>query len=470
MSGTATKNGTATTKTITPARSESDKVAHLLRRAGFGASRDEAEAYARKGLPATIAELTRFDTHTGLDLEMVEDRLQGDFLAYRNFGDLQLWWLHKMAHTARPLQEKMTLFWHGHFATAYSKVNSTEALFQQNLLFRKHALGNFKTLTLAVSQDPAMIAYLDNQTNRKGHANENYARELFELFTLGIGNYTEQDIHESARAFTGWAFNRATSKFQFVRRQHDDDPKTIFGRTGNWNGDDVVDMAVTHPASAPFICKKLFKFFVHDEPTPADVKPFADIFTQSGYEVRPVLEAMFHAPVFYSDKAVWGKVKSPVEFVVGAIRTTKAEMPPRFGPQAMKAMWQELFNPPNVKGWDGGADWINTTTLLTRFNFAMQLARLNDENQPLLAAITEQMDAGRLRTAEETVDYFTANILNRAVSTNTRQTLLAYLHTGPDGTPAPFEVAANGRNRRAIAQKIHGLMHVIMLTPEYQLV
>lgn len=452
------------------AKHDYQKMAHLLRRAGFGASRDEVEAALRKGFDTTLRELVHYDTALPPnDFERVQDRLQSDFLDFRNFGDLQLWWLHKMAHTDRPLQEKMTLFWHGHFATAYSKVKAPELMFRQNQLLRKHALGNFKTLALAVSQDPAMILYLDNQTNRKGRANENYARELFELFTLGIGHYTEQDIKEAARAFTGWTFNRATGEFFFARRLHDYGPKTVFGKTGNWNGDDIVEMAVTHPASAPFICKKLFQFFIHDEPRPADIKPFADLYTRSGYELKPLLEAMFRAPVFNSEKAMWAKIKSPVEFVVGAIRTTQAEMPARFAPVALKAMGQELFNPPNVKGWDGGADWINTTTLLTRFNFAMRLASLNEDNQPLLQDIRSLITQRQLRAAEDVVDYFTERILHRAVTPQTRRTLLAYLHTGPSGTPQIFDLNAV-QNQRDMVRKIHGLMHVIMLTPEYQLV
>lgn len=442
------------------------KMAHLLRRAGFGASRDEVEAHVRKGLDATIQELVHYDAVLPAnDFERVQDRLQSDFLDFRDFGDLQLWWINKMLHTDRPLQEKMTLFWHGHFASAYSKVRQPELMFRQNQLFRRHALGNFKALTLAVSRDPAMILYLDNQTNRKGHANENYARELFELFTLGIGNYIEQDIHEAARAFTGWTTARLAGTFFFARRQHDDGTKTVFGKTGNWNGEDIVEMAVTHPASAPFLCKKLFKFFIHDEPTAAEVKPFADVYVRANYELKPVLEAMFRSPAFYSEKALWGKVKSPVEFVIGAARATNTQMPLQFGPQSLKAMGQELFNPPNVKGWDGGATWINTTTLLTRFNFAMQLARLNEENQPLLQALRDHLEKNTLQTPEQIVDYFTDHVLHRAVSPNTRKTLIAYLQDSPPVNPNRPLLA-----RRARMQKVHGLLHMIMLTPEYQLV
>ncbi len=445
---------------------EYEKMSHLLRRAGFGANKEEAARYLSKGFDATINELVHFETALpDNEFEKVQDRLQGDFLDFRNFGDLQMWWLQKMQTTDRPLQEKMTLFWHGHFVSAYSKVRSPELMFQQNQLFRKYAVGNFRELTQAVSRNPAMILYLDNQTNRKGHPNENYARELFELFTLGIGNYTEQDIHEAARAFTGWSANRLTNSYVFLSRQHDDESKTVFGKTGSFSGNDVVDMAVKHPACAQHICKKLFQFFIHDDPTSEDVRPFANIFTASQFEIKPVLEAMFHSPIFYSEKAVWARIKSPVEFVVGALKSTQAEMQIRDAPQALKAMGQELFNPPNVKGWDGGLAWVNTTTLLARFNFALRLAKLNESNQPLLQDLKNHIEKGEFQSPEQLVDYFADHILHRPLSQHSRTTLAAYLKS-----EQPQNRITTNHFGFASTEKVHGLMHIMMLTPEYQLV
>ncbi len=449
-----------------PVNKDYERMAHLLRRAGFGASKEQVLAYLSKGLDHAIKELVHFDTVLpDNEFEKIQDRLQGDFLDFRNFGDLQVWWLQKMQNSDRPLQEKMTLFWHGHFVSAYSKVRSPELMFRQNQLFRNYALGNFKTLTQAVSMDPAMILYLDNQTNRKGHANENYARELFELFTLGIGNYTEQDIHESARAFTGWSANRLTNSYVFLRRQHDSEQKTVLGKTGYFNGNDIVDIAVQQPACAKFICTKLFKFFIHEEPTPEEARPFAELFTASNFEIKPVLEAIFHSPVFYSDKSMWARIKSPVEFVVGALKSTQAEISVREAPQALRSMSQELFNPPNVKGWDGGLAWINTTTLLARFNFAMRLAKLNETNQPLLQELQEHLNHREFRTPEEMVDYFAERILHRPVSDQSRRILTTYLQTASQ--PAATRATESGF---ASPEKVHGLMHMIMLTPEYQLV
>lgn len=447
------------------------RMAHLLRRAGFGADRETVLACLKEGFDATIHKLVHYDEVLGPDtFKAMEDRQLNDILVQNNIADLQIWWLNRMVQTDRPLQEKMTLFWHGHFATAYSKVNSARLMFQQNQLFRRNAVGNFHDLTLAVSKDPAMIWYLDNNTNRKGHPNENYARELMELFTLGIGHYTEQDVRESARAFTGWTFNRLTGEYVFLPRQHDDGIKTCLGQTGNFNGDDIVNIIMQQPSCAPFICTKLFKFFIHENPTLEEVRPFAEIFRKSNYEIKPVLEAMFRSPVFYSEKAMWSKVKSPTDFVVSAVRATGAQVPVRFLPAAMRAMNQELFNPPSVKGWDGGLTWINTTTLMARFNFAMQLARLNEENQPLLASLEQQIAENRLRDAEAIVDYLAERVLHRPVMEKTRDILVNYMNTDRTGTYQPFTIADTGRIPPAKLMKVHGLLHLILLTPEYQLV
>ncbi|MDE2125885.1 MAG: DUF1800 domain-containing protein [Armatimonadetes bacterium] len=458
-------SGAATTLT------EYDRIAHLFRRAGFGATHDEVTAAVGDGIQKTIDRLLSFDTDpSSITYDHVADRLMENLVDFRDFADLQVWWIDKMVRSANPLQEKMTLFWHGHFATGFSKVNQPLLMFQQNQLFRQHALGNFKALTLAVSQNPAMILYLDNQTNRKGHANENYCRELMELFTLGIGNYTEEDVHEGARAFTGWSCQPLTGRFFFRPRVHDDGVKTFLGQTGNWDGGDVVNMVVDNPACARFIATKLFKFFVHDHPTPEDVEPFAQLFTRSGFEIKPVMAAIFRSDQFYSPLAVYGKARSPAEFVVGTLRNTGAEGPMRAAPYAMKSMGQELFNPPNVKGWDGGMTWINTTTLLTRFNFAMQLARMNEANAPLIRDIHQQLDSGVITSPEEAVDYCSMRLMNRNLSAATRNVLLTYLETGPDGDQEPFDINGPGRERAVAVRKIHGLLHMVMLTPEYQLV
>lgn len=446
---------------------EYQRTAHLLRRAGFGADHDTIQSYVQMGLQKAVDSLINYNPE-GNPLEIVEDRLENDQLGRFDINGLQTWWLNRMVHTTNPLQEKMTLFWHGHFVSAYNKVTDTALLYRQNQLFRRMALGNFRDLTLAVSKDPAMIWYLDNQTNRKGHANENYGRELMELFTLGIGHYTEEDVRQGARAFTGWSFNRLTGEYQFLPRQHDDGIKTYLGQTGNFNGNDVVDILMKQPSCAPFICSKLYKFFIHDNPTADDIKPFADTMISSNMDIKPVVRQMLLSDVFYSPKAMWQKFKSPTEFVVDAIRITGSQFPLRYTPQYMTQMGQELFDAPSVKGWDGGKTWINTNTLFSRFNYAMTLARLDELNDPLLVKIEGVLKSGTVQNASDVVDYYTEHLLHRTLSDQSKQVLVGYLNAGKNGNPEPFEIPSGNRIPYPTLIKVHGMLHVMMLTPEFQ--
>jgi uncharacterized protein (DUF1800 family) len=286
---------------------------------------------------------------------------------------LQMWWLDRMCHSQRPLEEKMTLFWHGHFAVSAQKVQSARSNYTMNDLLRQNATGNFKNLVTKVGKSAAMLQYLDNQQNIKGKPNENWARELMELFTLGIGNYTEKDIKESARSFTGWSARKG--EFIFTPRRHDEGQKTFLGQTGNFDGDDIIAIILQQPACAEFICGKLWKFFAYENPEPEVVKGLAETFRKSNYQLKPVLSQLFSSRGFYSDKAVWTQIKSPSQVVANLLVQLDApvsERPP-VAQLAMRAMGQELFYPPNVKGWDGGRDWINTNTLLVRCNFASYL-------------------------------------------------------------------------------------------------
>jgi uncharacterized protein (DUF1800 family) len=336
--------------------SERARVAHLLRRAGFGPTEQELHEYTRLGFDGAVSRL--------LDYESVPE--MPDRVAPEDVG-LQVWWLDKMVHTSRPLQEKLTLFWHGHLTSALKKVKDPNLMLAQNQLLRANALGSFGDLLKAISRDGAMIRWLDLQTNRAGAPNENYGRELMELFTLGVGNYTEDDVKEVARAFTGWG---ATPDGQFVfrRMQHDFGTKTILGQTGSFDGDDVSNMLAAQPAAARFISGKLFSFFAFPSPEPAVVDRLAGIYSASNGSIRAVVEAILRSPEFSSDRAYRGLIKSPTELVVGALRTLGAEQVPPQTVQVMRLLGQELFDPPNVAGWFGNRSWINAATLLTRFN------------------------------------------------------------------------------------------------------
>src|SRR5581483_405237 len=275
------------------------RVAHLLRRAGFGGSPDEIRSYAGMDFDQAVDHLVDYDAVANDALEASVADLE-ETLGTARLPAIQHIWLHRMLSTARPLEEKMTLFWHDHFATANYKVGRPPAMYAQIGLLRANAMADFGTLLRAVSRDPAMLRWLDNNTNRKSSPNENYARELMELFTLGSGNYTELDVREAARAFTGWFFNR-DGEFVFNRNQHDFGEKTFLGQTGPWDGDDVLDIILQQPAAAPFIAEKLYRFFVHDHPSSDTIARLADQFRASGYSIRELVRAILHSPDFLSD-------------------------------------------------------------------------------------------------------------------------------------------------------------------------
>jgi len=369
------------------------KARHLLERAGFGLPPSAAQRLASMSLTEAVNALVDYERYPQNMVEpdwlpeipdpreerkklaalSAEARQQMRRERQRQEREallrLQGWWVDRMLRTERPLEEKMTLFWHGHFAVSAQKVRSTRLHYELNQIFRTHATGNFGHLVRAVGKSPAMLEYLDNRLNRKGHPNENWARELFELFTLGIGHYTENDIKEAARAFTGWTARGGS--FVYDARQHDDGEKVIFGRVGRFDGDQVIDLVLQQPACAEFICRKLWVFFVSENPDPEAVKELAKTFRDSGYELKPVLRQMFMSRAFYSPEVMGSQIKSPAFFVTNAVGKLGVNPDERMPLVllAMKAMGQELFVPPNVKGWEGGRAWISTNSLLTRSSF-----------------------------------------------------------------------------------------------------
>ena len=294
--------------------------------------------------------------------------------------EVRHWWLERMATTARPLEEKMTLFWHGHFATGYRAIEDSWHLAVQNQLFRAHALGSFKDLTHRIIRDPAMLRYLDNHRNVARRPNENLARELMELFTLGEGNgYSEADIKEAARALTGYHFD--DDAFVFRDRLHDHGMKRILGRSGRFDGDDLVDLLFAQPTAAEFLVLKLYRFFVHDLPGGEIAPPrrrflaaLAGEFRRSGFDVGSVLATLFRSAHFHHPSNVTARIKSPVELAIGTVRTLGTPLRSlRAADDALAAMGQDLLEPPSVRGWPGGRTWINTSTLFVRQSYPVYL-------------------------------------------------------------------------------------------------
>lgn len=312
---------------------------------------------------------------------------------------LKAWWYFEMIDTYSPLTEKLTLFWHNHFTSSIKKIKWPRLMFEQNLMLRKYAAGNFRDLLTAIIRDPAMMLYLDNQTNKKGHPNENFARELLELFTLGEGHYSEKDIKEAARAFTGWKANRTQARFRFVARQHDYGIKTFMGKTGQWNGDDIIRIILEQPRLAEYISEKMWKEFVSEEVNSFEIKRLAKIFRQNDYEIKPLLKAILMTSEFQEARGTL--IKSPIELLVGTIRLL--DMPlkntsplVRYGRQ----LGQDIFAPPNVKGWPGGTHWINAHTLLKRKQILNRLFQGQEKAKNTMFMISQMENLKHLKLLE----------------------------------------------------------------------
>lgn len=354
--------------------------AHLYRRAGFGPNPDDLAESLRLGLDGTLDLLMRGRPGSDDFLDTLND--VGRIAAERDNGgdDLREWWLYVILHGGHPLREKMTLFWHNHFATSLAKVQDPGLMFRQNVLLRSHALGRFEPLLQAMSRDGAMLVWLDSNSNVKGRPNENYARELMELFSLGVGHYTEKDVREAARAFTGWRTDGVG--FVFDPRLHDSGEKTVLGQTGPWDGGDVVRIVLQQPAAARFLVRKLYRQFVSEQESPPDslLEPLCTAFRKSQYDVAALIRTIFASRHFYSAHSFRRRIKDPVEFTMGAVRSVWKPTDPDEGlPQhvlagRVRAMGQALFAPPSVKGWPGGPAWLNTSTILERDNLAEALA------------------------------------------------------------------------------------------------
>ncbi len=351
------------------------KAAHLLRRAGFGAAPEAIDRAVALGMEQTVESL--FDEATD-----EEQAYQKTFAAINgpllNFGEIepeQAWWVYRMMTTRAPLREKLTLFWHGHFATSHEKVGNSRLMHQQIETIRRHAWGNFRELTLAIARDPAMVVWLDGESNTKEHPNENFARELMELFTCGIGHYTESDVQQAARAFTGW--HRDNAEFAFKAAEHDDGRKHFLGKSGRFDGSDIIDILMQQPATLHFLARKLLRFFAAPEPPEPVIAAAAALLDRTRLDIKWFLRELFQSRYFFSPPCHRSRIASPVEFTIGTIRTLNAVWPAPEVVEFLGRMDQRLLAPPNVKGWDGEQKWINSSTWAARLDFGRTLAGLD---------------------------------------------------------------------------------------------
>ena len=432
---------------------EAARVSHLLRRAGFGASKDDLARFRGMGLQGTIDYLLGFDV---LDDTTLEARLAAQTMDTTKRQDVTHWWLQRMAYSTRPLQEKMTLFWHGILTSSYAATNNTPAMFEQNEMFRRMGMGRYSEMLKAVSRDEAMLIYLDSRTNRKSAPNENYSRELMELFTLGIGNYSEEDVREAARSYTGWQVRK--SKFKYNKNQHDNGYKRFLGQSGTWDGDDVVDIIMQQPAAAEYIVRRLWEFFAYADPEPAVLARLVTVFVDNQTEIRPVVQAIFESDEFYSTKAFRGLIKEPAELAASTVRTLSIDTTFNTLRTGIEGMGQILLEPPDVAGWPGGAAWINSTTLLGRVNQANTVANGRSAS---LRFDPEKLAESVGATSEAQIDFWVDLLLGGDISDVTRQELLMHAATLQVPTPAGKSVSVNEQQR--------SLVYLILASPDYQL-
>lgn len=482
---------------------------HLLRQAAFEGTPTEVRRLRRMKLAEAVDHLVDYDSLPQPASELLldpklcqppprdwlkeqEQETRQRYRQTRNMGDrLQLgrvraWWLERMITSPRQLEEKMTFFWHGHFTSGYREVRHSYLLYEQNRLFRDFALGNYRDMLVLVSADPAMLIYLDSTNNNKKRPNENYARELMELFTLGEGHYTEHDIKEAARAFTGWRVE--AGKFKFRRGQHDFGSKTFKKQEGNWNGEDIIDIILQDRRSHRFIVTKLWEFFCYDKPDKPIIDGLSATLRRNDFDIKPVVRQILMSRGFYSAKARGRKIKSPVQLTVGTLRLLGIRDCDYVAlDRAQAAMGQQLFQPPNVKGWDGGEKWINTATVFNRYNFCgaavnghegkpqrgmmMKMAKYADEfgfikprareNIGLPAYNPSAIMAERgLTTPKEIVGFFARRMLAVKMPDDQRAKLVAFV-AGEDGDFSP--------SKRQDIHRVRTMIHLLMSTPEYQL-
>ena len=472
-------------------------MAHLLRRAGFGATPDELDRYAAMGYEDAVEELLRARPEPD---EMPHDlirRYHVDQSDLRNGQAAAAHWVYRMVNTDAVLPEKMCLFWHRVFATAATKLIQARMVTNQIDMFRDYGMGNFRELLVQLSRDPAMLMWLDNQDNHKDSINENYGREILELFSMGVGNYTEDDIKECSRAFTGWRvvnpdymsikmrnntarpYGYIAWQFEYDDDDHDHADKNFLGEVGDFNGEDVVDIICRQPATARFIARHLYHFFVADEfpvpqwphfepKDPEAIEIMSQAYFDSGYDISAMLRAMFNADFFKDEASRLARIKSPAEMVVGTLRMAGPISLPSTDTYAAAgacaAMGQGLLNPPSVEGWQGGSEWINTGAYVQRVNFASRV--LNDPDKSGLRAIVDRIEEsadGESLSAEGAVDAVLDVLGPLPVLDSTRAGLIDYASKWGELSFGDEESAVRA------AKNLVTLIQLVVTTQEYQL-
>ncbi len=421
------------------------EAAHLLNRTQYGFTPGELDRAVTDGLDATLNRLLDPQPES-TEFSRAEAALREAAISTGGIDNLKIWWLYRMRYSANPLTEKLALFWHNHFATSNAKVNSVPTMLAQNDLIRKHATGDFKSLLHGISRDTAMLIWLDGNANRKRHPNENFAREIMELFALGVGNYTEKDIQEAARAFTGWHVREG--QFWMNRLQHDDSPKTVFGKTGSFDGNHIVDLCLDQLACSRFLATKLAKTFVCPEPSTELIGHFADRIRHHDYQLKPVLRELLTSRWFFQPENRRSIIKSPLDLAIGTLRMLAEPIRWPGVAKLLAELGQNIFEPASVKGWEGGRLWITSSSLLQRANFATELSTTGQYG-PLSESTRNLATTG----SERVIETLERWLLCEPAIDSVHQELLKF-HASAEGTTE---------------QKLRGLLQLILTLPEFQL-
>jgi len=466
-------------------------MAHLMRRAGFGASRGRLDELVEQGYDETVENLlSAIDRPTRMTDNLIR-RYHPEYSGMMGNQSPSGNWMYRMVSTDAPLREKVGLMWHGMFATGYSKLANGKVLHDQIRMFERHGMGSFKNLLMELSRDPAMIVWLDNSENHNGSVNENYGRELLELFSMGVGNYTEHDVKEAARAFTGWTignteymtlksardsvwpYGRLSFHFEYKEDDHDNGEKEFLGHKGNLNGEDIVDIICDQPATAAFLSRHMYSFFVADEPPvpewpykeprdPEAIAALSKVYFDSDYNVEEMLRFLFKSDFFKSEQARYQRVKSPAELVAGVLRLTgefnrpKVDMNPTNLQSTYMGQW--LLNPPSVEGWHWGTEWIDSGALVERVNFASE--RLGNIESPGVQTLIDRIlsDSNGGLNAEDLVERALDELSVADISEKTRSALVEFAKTQVNqldsGNAGPEQVA--------------NVLKLVGATPEFQ--
>ena len=463
-------------------RWDREAAAHLARRAGFGATPPELDTYVRIGVDAAVDQFVNYDS---IDNSALETDLQSltsivppataPVYDLSRIDGVRRWFLHRMAFTKRPLEEKMTYLWNLWWTSGISKVQGVTLMLNQNKTMRQYALGKFDDIVVAISQDPAMLVWLDNYTSRVGRPNENYARELMELFTLGVDNYTQADVTEVSRALTGWtvqgytgADNYNGAKFLDNAQAHDNGTKTILGQTGNWNGRDAIRIILETSdsqgsVSGRFVARKLWTFFAYHDPPDWVVQELTGVYVSSGRSIRAVVDHLFRMPEFYEPHARKILVRSPVEYTVAALRQLEAKTDMSVPVGDLIAMGQALFDPPDAKGPEGDLTWINTGTIFARASTTNKFVT-NRGTAGTRIDLAQLLAGKTLATASEVVDALIDRFGLSDTPAQTRAVWIKYVDSKSDGSRGYWQ------NTSAQTDvKVRGLIHLMLTTSDYHL-